>query len=87
MDISKEQRKHVRKHVYAFKVSDSIGSFTITFSDNVTKLIPMTDKLNKLFVEVIEQESFVEQFYTAKLGSELNKLQFIEYDEQAWRKL
>lgn len=87
MDFSKEQRAHVRKNVYSFKVTDNEGgSFSIDFSNYISKTLPMSDKLESLFNRITEESvTYVEQYFESKDESEKNGFKFEELNEKQWK--
>lgn len=87
MNYTKEQKAHVKKFVYAFKVTDKQGgSFQINFTDSVTKTLPMSDDLETLFNRINKPEiSYIEQYYVSKDDSEKYCFKFEEMDEKKWR--
>jgi len=87
MDFSKEQRSHVRKSVYAFKVTDNDGgSFSIDFTDSISKTEPMSYELENLLIRITREDmSYVEQYYESKDDSDRYGFKFEELNEKQWR--
>lgn len=85
MNLDKDQRKYVRKNVYGFKViSNNIGSFTILFTGNITKILPMDTTIIQLFSD-IEYLTFPEQFYYCKEKCEEYEFTFSIIDEKKYK--
>lgn len=82
---TKEERAHVRKNVYAFKVSDSIGDYFILYwNGNAPFSWHAESKLGILYDNIIESD-FVVQYYFCKKYAQENNLCFEECGKNDWK--
>lgn len=85
MGYSKEERAHVRKNIYGFKVTDKEGSsFYIDFKNWIEKSDGITKDLESFYNKIVEM-TYVEQFYESKEEGEKKWFKIIEYDESMWK--
>lgn len=84
---TKEERAHIRKYVYAFKVSNSVGEFLIFYWHGFLRMQFVTGSdLARLYHRVVDSD-FVEQYYECKKYASENNFLFEEYGKNDWKNI
>lgn len=84
---TKEERIHVRKNVYAFKVSNDFEEwFVLYWNGDAPFCWKSGSCLGKLYDDIIESD-FVVQYYICKQFAEENYLTFLEFGEKDWKNI
>ena len=84
---TKEERTHVRKNVYAFKISNSAGEFLIFYWHDFSRMLLDTGSTLGILYSTIKDLDFVDQYYSCKKYASENNFLFEEYGKNDWKNI
>lgn len=83
---TKEERTHVRKNVYAFKISNA-DEFIIFYWHGFADTNVFKDSdLDALYITIMNLE-FIQQYYICKKVASENNFGFEEFGEKSWKNI
>lgn len=84
---TKEERTHVRKNVYAFKITNDAGEFLIFYWHDFSRMLLDTNSSLGILHSTIKGLDFIDQYYGCKKFASENNFLFEEYGKNDWKNI